>query len=101
MNHENDVMGMLYTIGDTRHSGKGKTNHETKQFQSSGKENKLAHVIPNSAYCKSKIEKYKQFEQLPANCRRILDMDKERIENLRLKTTKIKDIYSQYGPQFD
>ncbi|KAH0737102.1 hypothetical protein KY290_035807 [Solanum tuberosum] len=61
--------------------------------------NQLVDVIANSAYSKSEVHEYKQFEQLPANCRRILNMDKAQIASLRIKTRKIKDINSQYGPQ--
>ncbi|KAH0638527.1 hypothetical protein KY285_035113 [Solanum tuberosum] len=60
--------------------------------------NQLANVIGNSAYSKSEVQEYKQFEQLPANCRKILNMDKAQIASLRIKTRKIKDINSQYGP---
>ncbi|WMV19389.1 hypothetical protein MTR67_012774 [Solanum verrucosum] len=54
--------------------------------------NLLADVIANSAYIKSEVQKYKKFEQLLANCRRILNMDKAQIASLRIKTRKIKDI---------
>ncbi|KAH0635415.1 hypothetical protein KY289_035330 [Solanum tuberosum] len=47
--------------------------------------NQLVDVIANSAYSKSEVHKYKQFEQLLANCKRILNMDKAQIASLRIK----------------
>ncbi|KAK6793854.1 hypothetical protein RDI58_007307 [Solanum bulbocastanum] len=67
--------------------------------QNSFKVQHLAVVIANSAYSKSEVQEYKQFEHLPANCRRILNMDKAQIASLRIKTRKIKDINSKYGPR--
>ncbi|KAG5615675.1 hypothetical protein H5410_015499 [Solanum commersonii] len=61
--------------------------------------NQLVDVIANSAYSKSKVQEYKQFEQLPANCRRILNTGRTQIASLRITTRKIKDINNQYGPQ--
>lgn len=52
------------------------------------------HVIANSAYSMSEVHGYKQFEQLQANCRRFLNMDKAQITCLRIKTKNIKDINS-------
>ncbi|KAG5568266.1 hypothetical protein H5410_064717 [Solanum commersonii] len=61
---------MENTMGDTRHSGRSKTNFGTKQLQSSacmkGRKS-LADVIANNAYTKSEVQEYKRFEQLSSN----------------------------------
>ena len=58
--------------------------------------NQLEDFIVNSAYSNSKEQEYKQFKQLPSNCRRVLNMNKAQTSSLRIKTRKIKDINSQY-----
>ena len=58
--------------------------------------NQLEDFIVNSAYSNSKVQEYKQFEHLPPNCRRVLNMNKTQIASLRIKTRKIKDINNQY-----
>lgn len=63
--------------------------------------NSLADYLANLTIETESIQKFNNFHQLPPAGRKIINMDKMQISNLRIKITRIKSYSQSFWPSLD